>query len=154
MQRIFVTKSEKETLRLGKLIARNLRAGDIVALIGELGSGKTVLVKGIALGLGISSEMVNSPSFVLIREYPAEKLNLFHFDLYRLKTLEEIEALGWEEYLNKDGVLVIEWADKMAGLLPPQHLRIDFGLVSETEREIILSAKGEKYKKLIAQLKK
>jgi len=147
----FITKSEAQTRKLGRNLGKNLSCGDILALMGELGSGKTVLVKGIAQGLGISSRWVNSPSFVLIREYPA-KINLYHFDLYRLDSLEEIEALGWEEYLNK-GVLVIEWADKLKGILPKEYLLIELEILSEKERRIRLIPKGKRYKELLKKLR-
>jgi tRNA threonylcarbamoyladenosine biosynthesis protein TsaE len=153
MQKIILTKSEKETLRLGRLLGRHLEKTDILALIGGLGSGKTVLVKGIAqgLGLGEAGPLVNSPSFVLIKEYPG-RINLFHFDLYRLDSLKEIEQLGWQEYLDKEGVVAIEWADKMGGLLPQGCLHIELEIISETERKIKLVSQGERYKKLISVL--
>ncbi|MCM8763696.1 MAG: tRNA (adenosine(37)-N6)-threonylcarbamoyltransferase complex ATPase subunit type 1 TsaE [Candidatus Omnitrophica bacterium] len=150
--KVFITKSEAETKKLGKNLGENLISGDVICLVGELGSGKTVLVKGIARGLGILEELINSPSFILIREY-SSKLNLYHFDLYRLKTLGEIESLGWEEYLSKKGVLAIEWADKMEEVLPQEHLRIEMKIFSEKERKIKLIPKGKRYKGLIRKLK-
>jgi len=153
MQKTVITKSEKQTLSLGKTIGRNLRIADVIALVGDLGSGKTVLVKGIAQGLKVpdAQRLVNSPSFVLIKEYPG-KINLFHFDLYRLNTSQDIEQLGWEEYLDRSGVLVIEWADKMEKLLPQEYLRIELEVTSETKRRIRLVAKGERYKELIRKV--
>ncbi|MCM8783663.1 MAG: tRNA (adenosine(37)-N6)-threonylcarbamoyltransferase complex ATPase subunit type 1 TsaE [Candidatus Omnitrophica bacterium] len=150
--KVFITKSEAETKKLGENLGKNLISGDVLCLVGELGSGKTVLVKGIARGLGILEELINSPSFILIREY-SSKLNLYHFDLYRLKTLGEIESLGWEEYLSKKGVLVIEWADKMEEVLPQEHLRIEMKIFSEKKRKIKLIPKGKRYKELIRKLK-
>lgn len=154
MVRVILTRNEKETLDLGRGMGKYLKIGDVVALVGELGSGKTILVKGIARGLKIQDAqyIVNSPSFALIKEYPG-KINLFHFDFYRLRTIEEIEELGWEEYLDKEGILVIEWADKMGGLLPQDCLRIELEIVSETKRRIKLISKGERYKGLIQKLK-
>ncbi|MCM8778578.1 MAG: tRNA (adenosine(37)-N6)-threonylcarbamoyltransferase complex ATPase subunit type 1 TsaE [Candidatus Omnitrophica bacterium] len=146
-----ITESERDTQKLGERLGKNLKAGDILALVGELGSGKTVLVKGIAQGLGIPSSLINSPSFVLIREYPSS-LNLYHFDLYRLKDPREIESLGWEEYRDKRGVLVIEWADRMEKLLPDEYLYIGIEILDEKRRKINLIPKGEKYKKLISKV--
>ncbi len=154
MQTKIVTKSEAGTLKLGNLLGRNLKIGDVIALKGELGSGKTVLVKGIAKGLGIKNAeyLVSSPSFVLIKEYPG-LVALFHFDLYRLDNQILIEELGWEEYLDKKGVLVIEWADKLKGLLPENHLSLTLEVISEKERKIIIVSQAERYKKLIREIK-
>lgn len=154
MQSKIITKREKETLNLGRILGKDLKSGDVVALIGDLGSGKTVLVKGIAQGLKVrdAEHLVNSPSFVLIKEYPG-RINLFHFDLYRINNLKDIEQLGWEEYLDKGGVLVIEWADKMGGLLPQDCLRIEFEIMGETKRKIKLISQGERHNKLIRGFK-
>ncbi len=111
------TKSEQETIAEGKRLASFLKAGDLAALTGDLGSGKTTFTKGIASGLGVENpEYVNSPSFVLIREYKGE-IPLYHFDLYRLDNLQDMGYIGIQEYLDGDGVVVIEWADKLGKLL-------------------------------------
>lgn len=146
--KVFITKSEGETKRLGRKIGENLSPGDVIALVGELGSGKTILVKGIGLGLGISEKFINSPSFVLIKEYPA-RINLYHFDLYRLENLEEIETLGWEDYLSKRGILIIEWADKMKKILPKEYLLIEIDILDERKRKVKLISQGKKYINLI-----
>ncbi len=155
MEKKIITKSKNETFKLGRLLGAELKGGEVVALIGELGSGKTVFTKGIARGMGIkdAEKSVNSPSFTLIKEYPA-KINLFHFDLYRLDSVRQIEQLGWEDYLGENGVLVIEWADKMGSLLPEESLSIELEVMGENKRKIKLTAKDERYRGLIMGLKK
>jgi len=121
---VTVTKSEEETIRLGEKIAKRLKAGDFVALSGGLGAGKTTLVKGIAKGLGVKDyRHVNSPSFVLVKEYKG-KVPLYHFDIYRLNKLKDIEDIGYEDYLGRRGVVVIEWAGKMERILPKGYLGV------------------------------
>ena len=117
------THSLEETLRFGERVGRELQRGDVVALFGELGAGKTALVKGIARGLGITQE-VTSPTFTLVHEYDGGRLPLFHIDLYRLDNLEQTLAIGIEEYLNGPGVTAIEWSEKIESLLPPKATRI------------------------------
>ncbi|MDP1852989.1 MAG: tRNA (adenosine(37)-N6)-threonylcarbamoyltransferase complex ATPase subunit type 1 TsaE [Candidatus Omnitrophota bacterium] len=127
-----VTRSVSETKELGAMIARSLKPSDIVALFGELGSGKTVLVKGIAEALGIKSDRVVSPTFVLIREYKA-KIPLYHFDLYRLKKIN-IQSLGFDEYFYGNGISVIEWADRIEWQLPKGSLRIKISIIDKNKR--------------------
>ncbi|MFH1191727.1 MAG: tRNA (adenosine(37)-N6)-threonylcarbamoyltransferase complex ATPase subunit type 1 TsaE, partial [Candidatus Omnitrophota bacterium] len=115
--------SVNQTLRLGKKIAGNLSAGDIILLSGSLGAGKTVLAKGIAQGLGINKNTVLSPTFVLLRVYQGKHL-LQHFDFYRIKTLKDIFSLGYQEYLYSDAVTLIEWPERLKFLLPKEFLKI------------------------------
>ncbi len=143
-----ITKSAQETIKLGKDIARHLAPGDVVTLIGELGSGKTTFTKGIAQGLGVKNALyVNSPSFVLIREYKG-RFKLYHVDLYRLDSAPEIETLGIEEYLYSDGITVIEWAQKLKNLLPREHLRIEFKIANNNSRKIKLKGFGKRYENI------
>lgn len=144
-----ISKSVKDTLKIGKIIAKNLEKGDIICLFGKLGAGKTVLTKGIAAGLGIKKEKIISPTFVLIRQYNSKKFPLYHFDLYRLSRTEEIIALGYEEYLFDEGVAVIEWADRLKYLLPEKFLKVKLFIGSDSERKIRFIAKGQRYKKLL-----
>jgi tRNA threonylcarbamoyladenosine biosynthesis protein TsaE len=107
----FLTASDHETFRLGQELGRNLSPGDVVALIGELGSGKTCFAKGIGMGLGVASDtVITSPSFTLVNEYDG-RCRFFHMDGYRLETLSDFLAAGLEEYLYQDGVAALEWAD-------------------------------------------
>lgn len=127
----------EETQKIGRDIAKRLKKGDIVAIFGELGAGKTCLVQGIIQGLDID-EWASSPSFALINEYHG-KFPVYHLDLYRLKSMEEVLALGIEEYLFGDGVAIIEWADKIKDLIPPGYIGIDIFPLDENTREIIIS---------------
>lgn len=139
-----ITNSAEETVKLGEQLGRHLKVGDVLGLIGELGSGKTTLVKGIASGLKVNkTDDVLSPSFVLIREYPG-KTPLFHFDLYRLDNVKDIEYLGVDEYLFDQGVCVIEWAEKMKMLLP-DYLQINLKIKGEHKREFRFFAHSKKY---------
>ena len=147
----YTTKSVTETLNLGKLISKNLKPGDIICLFGQLGSGKTVLTKGIAQGLKIKRSKVISPSFVLIRHYRG-RLNLHHFDLYRLEDLGDIFGLGYEEYLYDRGVSVIEWADRLKSLLPQEYLKVSLSVKNNSTRLLEFGAKGSRYNELIKKI--
>lgn len=147
-----ISNSVNDTINLGKKIGRKAQRGDIICLFGQLGSGKTVLAKGIALGLGIAKEEVVSPSFVLIREYADSKLPLFHFDLYRLRASKDIALLGYEEYLYDDGVSVIEWADRLQCLLPGEYLRIELFVKSDVKRLFRVKAQGPRYRGILDKL--
>lgn len=147
-----ISKSVNETLKIGRIIAKNLKKGDILCLFGQLGSGKTVLAKGIALGLGIKKDEIISPSFVLIRQYNKARLPLYHFDLYRLKVPKDILGLGYEEYLYNDAVTVIEWADRLRYLLPREFLKIELFIKSPSQRLFQLEARGGHYKELLGKI--
>jgi len=145
------TRSAQETIKLGQRLGRHLKKGDVLGLIGELGSGKTTLVKGIASGLGVKKkEEVSSPSFVLIKEYKG-LISLYHFDLYRLDRIKDIGHLGVEEYLFNDGACVIEWAEKMKMLLS-DYLQVDLLIKGENKREIKFFAHSKRYESLLAKL--
>jgi tRNA threonylcarbamoyladenosine biosynthesis protein TsaE len=134
----FQTHSDKETIRFGREIGALLKAGDVVALTGPLGSGKTWLTKGIALGLGVDPNMVvTSPSFSLVNEYTAG-CTLYHMDLYRLERISDILATGLEEYLYNDGVAVVEWADRLPDILPEWRLTANFEIIDDQNRIITL----------------
>ncbi|NLY71682.1 MAG: tRNA (adenosine(37)-N6)-threonylcarbamoyltransferase complex ATPase subunit type 1 TsaE [Clostridiales bacterium] len=120
----FISKNEKQTEELGLRRAEGLKADTVIALIGDLGSGKTALTKAIAKGLGIEQQ-VTSPTFTIIQEYSGGRLPLYHFDVYRLEDEEDMYELGYEEYFYGDGVCVIEWADQIKGLLPKNTIYIN-----------------------------
>jgi tRNA threonylcarbamoyladenosine biosynthesis protein TsaE len=134
----FISHSPAETESLGESFGRAAKRGLVIALSGELGAGKTQLVKGIARGLGITAR-VHSPTFTLVNEYAGGRLRLFHLDLYRLESSAQILAAGLEEFLQPDGVAVVEWAERIYDLrLTIDHLRkVQIEIVSETERKII-----------------
>lgn len=136
-----VVEGEEATLQLGRRLAPLLKAGDVIALYGELGAGKTCLVRGLAKGLGIAEDQVASPSFSLINEYPGP-LPLFHMDCYRLHLEEEIEELGLEEYFDGSGITVIEWAERIKEL-PEDRLDIFFSIPDETRRHIRIKGFGK-----------
>ena len=132
----FVTHSEKETIELGKEFARRFKKGDVIALYGDLGTGKTRLIQGICAGLGVR-EHVASPTFTLINEYPVGEWTIYHFDFYRIQSQSEIVDIGFEEYLIRDGICLIEWAEKAAGLLPPKRYDVQLSLGDDDQaREI------------------
>ena len=138
---IIYTKNEEETLRLGCTMGKHIVPPFLLALVGELGSGKTVLTRGIARGMGITVR-VKSPSFVLIHEYPA-RYPLYHFDLYRLNNPRDLFELGYQEYFyHPQGVVVIEWADKIMDFLPSTYLLTEMQVEKSTVRKIVLTPKG------------
>jgi tRNA threonylcarbamoyladenosine biosynthesis protein TsaE len=133
----YVTNSPEETLKLGYKLGKKLKRGSIVALIGELGTGKTVFTKGIAKALGIREyEYVNSASFVIVKEYTSKRMPLYHFDLYRLKSSREMDTVGYEEYFYSHGISVVEWADRAPDILPEKRITVKFKHKGESKREI------------------
>ena len=118
MEKVFETYSPEETLEIGKLLGENAAPGEVYALIGDLGAGKTVFTKGFAQGLGIE-EPVNSPTFTILQIYEEGRIPLYHFDVYRIEEPEEMEEVGFDEYIDGDGVCLIEWAGRIGDLLPP-----------------------------------
>lgn len=142
--------SPGDTRRLGEQLGRLLEAGDVVLLSGELGSGKTVFVQGIARGLGFEGS-VSSKSFVLLGEY-AGRVKLYHADLYRLETAEEVSELALEE-ISADGVLTVEWPERAAdGLLPEDSLRIEFEVTAEDARVLRFGGRGRRSHELMDKL--
>lgn len=134
-----ITNNPKETMSAGERLAKKLERGDVVALFGDLGSGKTTFTKGIGKGLGIKdARHINSPTFVLIKEYLG-KIPLYHIDLYRLDDIKDIEDIAIEEYIYGNGVTVIEWAEKIKGLLPKKCIYAKLKVKGENKREIQIS---------------
>ena len=148
----FVSHSVSSTFNIGKRIAGYLNKGDIVCLFGELGSGKTVLTKGIGFGLGVRKNKVISPTFVLIRQYQG-RMPLYHFDLYRLGNPGDILGLGYEEFFYDEGVSVIEWADRLKRLLPQEFLKIELCIKGNKERLLKFAAQGSRYKTLLEKIR-
>jgi tRNA threonylcarbamoyladenosine biosynthesis protein TsaE len=147
-----ISNSIDETQRIGKRLGELAQASDLILLVGELGTGKTCLTQGIALGLGIG-DYITSPSFVLIREYQG-RLPLYHIDLYRLDKTEEILDLGLDDYLSGQGVCVVEWADKALDLFPKERLLITLYHLDETRRALHLEARGQRYKDMLSLMGK
>ena len=132
---IFISNSPDETESFGRQFAGNVKAGDVLALTGELGSGKTRFVKGLVAGLGANTP-ATSPTFMLIHEYSGGRLPIYHFDFFRIEDRQGAERLGLDEYFFGDGVSVIEWADRFPNLIPENARWISFETKSETERAI------------------
>ncbi len=147
-----ITGAERETVKLGEKIAAELKPGDVLALFGNLGSGKTTLTRGIARGLGVKQNEVSSPSFVLVKEYQG-RMPIYHIDLYRLDNYAVVEREGFADYLDSDGVSVIEWAERMEELLPRDYLRINLEIKDRNKRKISLIAVGRRYRELVKKLK-
>lgn len=154
-----VTSSPDETQRVATAVAAALRPGDVVALTGELGAGKTCFVQGAARALGVR-ERVTSPSFVLRREYSGRDLPLLHLDVYRLERLHEVVDLGWDEALDGRHVTFVEWGDAMRPLLPTDHLEVELRLPpldaagdgADDERRVALRAHGDTWQQRLVDL--
>src|SRR4030043_777859 len=149
---VIQTHSATETIRTGKNIGNRLRSGDVVALVGELGAGKTQFIKGLAAGVGIGNPTyISSPSFTLINEYPG-KIPFYHIDLFRLEREKEAEELGLEDYFQGGGVTAIEWADRFPALLPKAMLLIRIAYAGKNIRSIEIIGKGKRYQKILEGL--
>jgi len=133
-----ISHSEDETLALAEKILQLLTPNDVVVLTGELGAGKTLFTRGLAKGLGIDDMTVNSPSYTIVNEYQGEK-PMYHFDLYRLGDSSELVEIGWDDYLEKDGLVVVEWGERANEFLPKKYFKIEFTMINEKEREICIS---------------
>jgi len=152
-RRLFVTTSPTATQHLAQKIGEKLRPGSIVALIGELGCGKTCFTKGLCAGLDIPSRRVNSPTFAFVNEYEG-RLPVFHLDLYRVENIATSLEIGILDYLAKakSGVVVIEWAERVLPLLSNSYLQANFSVLSPKKRQIVLVGFGEEFCKLLGEL--
>ncbi len=149
---VIQTRSASETARIGKTIGSRLQPGNVVALVGELGAGKTQFIKGLAAGVGIeNSAYISSPSFTLIHEYPG-KIPFYHIDLFRLGGTQEAEGLGLDDYFEGRGVTAIEWADRIPSLLPGELLFISMAYTDKNARSIEIIGKGKRYEDLVKDL--
>lgn len=134
MKQQWIMKNEQETQRFGHQLAKHLKPGDVVALIGDLGTGKTALTKAVAAGIGVT-EMITSPTFTIVCEYHEGRMPLYHFDVYRVYDPDELFEIGFEEYLFGAGVCLIEWADLIDDILPSNTIRVEIAYGEEmTER--------------------
>ena len=144
-----VSRSPEETRELGIKIGRLCQPADVIALDGDLGAGKTCLIQGLAEGLGVSKKSyVRSPTFTILNVHNG-RLPLYHFDLYRLSGLDELEEIGYREYIYGEGVSAVEWASNVEGAIPGECLRIGIRRIGEAEREIEITATGERYGRFI-----
>jgi len=148
---LFNSPGEECSLLLGRRIGEMLYAGDVLALRGELASGKTLFAQGIARGLGVGPEVrVTSPTFTIINEYSG-RLHLFHLDLYRITGPDELETLPWQESLFGGGVAVIEWPDRLGRLLPEDRWDIEFSITGEKTRKVLICGRGRKNRARMAK---
>lgn len=145
--------SPEETRGLAARLGRYLAPGDVVALNGELGSGKTEFVHGLAEGLEVPPQMVASPSFILAHEYPG-RLTLVHLDLYRLEDLSPEMLPDLEEYLRGPQVVAVEWARRLAPLLPGDYLEVELEITGETDRRLTFTGHGPRSRELVQELER
>lgn len=146
-------KGLKETEDFGIRLGKLLKGGDIVSLTGDLGTGKTTFTKSIGKGLGVD-DYITSPTFTLINEYEG-RYKLYHFDVYRLENVEELEDLGFEEYFYSNGVTIVEWGDKIDKFLPRERIQINIEKGKELDERIFnVDGEGERYKEIIKELSK
>ena len=147
-----LSNSEAESEAIGRAIGVSVTAGDVIGLLGELGAGKTRLAKGIALGLEVTEhEEVRSPTFVIVREHPG-RLRLFHVDVYRLNGAGELWGLGWEEMLNQGGLMIVEWAERVAQALPVDRLTVELEMAGANSRRVRMSSGGSESKDLLGRI--
>ena len=146
------TRSADDTRRLGRRMGSGIAIGCLMALSGDLGSGKTTFVQGLAKGLDVPGDyIVTSPTFTLINEYPG-RLPLFHVDLYRISDVEELENIGFFDLLSGDGVVVVEWADRVIHELPEDRIDIQFGVIDEIRRNVEIRIGGQQPGDLVNRL--
>jgi tRNA threonylcarbamoyladenosine biosynthesis protein TsaE len=144
------TRTPAETRALARRIAKVLRPGDVLGLVGDLGSGKTVFVQGLAAGLGIGKEArVRSPTFTVANVYEGGRLFLYHLDLYRLVDLSSLLGLGYEEYVYGEGVCAIEWLDRIPQAAPRDYLEVRFAIGEGNDREVTIEAHGARSEKIL-----
>ncbi len=133
--------SEQETERLGEQLGARLRPGVVLAFYGGLGAGKTAFIRGVARGLGVEGR-VTSPTFTIVNEYPG-RVPLFHFDMYRLGSSDELFEIGWEDYLARGGVCCVEWTENVEDAIPPEAVRVRIEKTGEQER--VIDIEGEEF---------
>jgi tRNA threonylcarbamoyladenosine biosynthesis protein TsaE len=146
-----VSHSSLHTERIGERLARLAAPGDVLALWGELGAGKTQLTKGVASGLGLDGGAVSSPTFVILHEHYGGRLPLFHLDLYRLEG-QDLGTTGWEETLEGGGITVIEWPDRAGEALPPDRVDVRLEHIAETKRRVLIEATGPRSRARLEKL--
>lgn len=139
-----VTKNENETMLVGEKLAKTVGKGVVFTLVGDLGAGKTHFVKGFVKGLG-SDELVTSPTFTLLNVYERCKVPVYHFDMYRLEDISEAQELGFDEYFdlkNLDGIVMVEWPEKVNGLIKCPHIQIRIENLDSNKRKIVIASNG------------
>ena len=148
-----ISHSETQTQRLGLRLGTLVKPGSVVLLEGTMGSGKTVFAQGVALGLEVK-EHVTSPSYTLIKEYQSGKFPFYHIDLYRVSSDDSLWSLGLEEYLEGDGICVIEWARKVRDFLPENWLLINIEIMTDTKRELHFESEGDRFQEVLHEYRR
>jgi tRNA threonylcarbamoyladenosine biosynthesis protein TsaE len=141
---VFNTHNVKETIELGKKVGETLHNGDVVAYFGPMGMGKTAFTHGLAAGLGIDERMVSSPTFALVHEYKGADKVLYHFDMYRIDSWDDLYSTGYFDYLNGGAVLAIEWSENIENALPEKYIKISFAS-GEKENDRIITITGDRW---------
>ena len=136
----FITRSPQETERLGAALAQYLLPGDVLAYTGDLGAGKTAFTRGLAAGLGMT-DRVTSPTYTVVNEYLSGRLPLFHFDMYRLHSADELFDIGWEDYLTRGGVCAVEWSENVEEALE-DPIRVELRKVNDDPEQRVISIEG------------
>lgn len=137
----FITKSPEETERLGERLGKSLRGGEVIAYLGDLGAGKTAFTRGLARGLGISMR-VTSPTYTIVNEYTGGRLPLFHFDMYRLGSSDELFDIGWEDYLLRGGVCAVEWSENVSDAMEGA-ITVSIEKTGEDTRQITIEGRQD-----------
>jgi tRNA threonylcarbamoyladenosine biosynthesis protein TsaE len=148
----FISHSADQTRRMGARLGQLLGGGEVLCLVGELGTGKTCLVQGIGRGLGVD-EQITSPTFTLVAEYLGAKLSLYHIDLYRIVDVKAAFSFGLDEYLYGEGVCAIEWAERVQQLWPEEYLLVSLRHIDESKRGLTLRGYGERYERLVMRFR-
>ena len=138
----YISNSPADTEKIGEMLGQKITGGRVVACRGGLGMGKTCFTRGLAKGLGCT-EQVTSPTFALINEYLSGRIPLYHFDMYRISSWEDLYSTSFFEYIDEGGVLACEWSENIENALPENTIFVEFTRISDTEREIIIKQKGE-----------
>jgi len=150
----YISNSVEKTKEFGKKIGKFLFVNSVVGLFGGLATGKTVLTKGILMGMGVvDTKVVTSPSFIIIKQYRVADITVYHFDLYRVANIIEIEELGWDEFFNSDSICIIEWAQKAKEIMPKNYLGIELYIENRNSRRLCVIPKGRKYDDIVEKLK-
>ena len=135
-----ISHSEEETFRIAKEYARQTKPGDVICLEGDLGAGKTHFTKGFVTAFGLDKNIVSSPTFALINEYQGDKIEIFHFDCYRIEEIQEALEIGAEEYFYRDGICIIEWPERIQAILPSHSKTVTITSTGPSEREILFNS--------------
>ena len=135
-----ISHSEEETFRIAREYARQTKPGDVICLEGDLGAGKTHFTKGFVTAFGLDKNIVSSPTFALINEYQGDKIEIFHFDCYRIEEIQEALEIGAEEYFYRDGICIIEWPERIQAILPSHSKIVTITSTGPSEREILFNS--------------